>query len=613
MPPESNLADRLIRTGTVAALSCAAVIVSITLPPGVGAAEPPANVKLNTDDTAEIHNEEQISANPLDGDNLVSVWRDFRLGYRRVGVGTSHDGGQTWVDRLLPDIDYPRASDPGICADADGNFYAHTLALNGGLAGVAIQVFKSTDGGNTFQDPVDAVTSRFGLLDKQMIACDRTDGPTRGYVHLAWYDVVSGIVTTRSTNGGASFQTPRRVTGEGNVQWPVPAVGPEGQLYIAWLNFSLEELRFDRSPDAGVTWGLDRTITPLLVTSEALNGGVDILSYPAMMVDVSDGPRRGTIYTAYVDRVAPGGDTDIFLRTSSDEGDTWSEPVRVNDDPTGNGADQFHPWLVVDEAGAVAIVWLDRRDDPANLSWHAYLSRSFDGGRTFTPNVRVSAAPSSPTGGSTITAGMIGEYIGIDSVNGNLFTVWTDTRDGQQDVWAASLIDLDSDGDGFADVSDNCPVVENRLQRDGDGDGQGNLCDDDADGDGVSNDGDGDDDNDGVVDENDCAPLDNLVYGTPGEAANLGFPDTVTISWGEDASGAATSYRLDRGSVPPTGFAVYDHACVVSLLPTPAASDAETPSPGMAFYYIGLWENCFGAGAAGSGTGGERPDGEACP
>ncbi|HHN75378.1 MAG TPA: hypothetical protein ENK10_09145 [Acidobacteria bacterium] len=590
---------------------CCALLAALAVCPWLGAAEVGTNVKLNSDGTAELHNEEQLAVNPTDPDNVVAVWRDFRLGYRRIGVGVSHDAGASWSDTLLPDSAWPRASDPGICADSAGNFYAHVLSLSngGGVAGAAISVFKSTDGGDSWADPVDAVTSPFGLLDKQMIACDRSGGPTDGYVHLAWYDVGGGIRTTRSIDGGASFESLRQVSDGGSVQWPVPAVGPEGQVYIGWVDFSESVLKFDRSSDAGRTWGPDGIITPLLITNEPINGGIDVLAYPAMMVDNSTGPRRGTIYVAYIDRREPGGDTDIFLRRSNDEGTSWSQPLRINDDPLDSGADQFHPWLVVDEEGALAVIWLDRRDDPDNLEWNAYLARSFDGGRSWTPNVRISSASSSPAGGQTAAAGLIGEYIGIDSLAGDLYTVWTDTRDGQQDVWFAPAFDLDSDGDGVADTADNCPTVANRRQRDADGDGQGNLCDDDADGDGLSNDLDDDDDNDGLADADDCAPTDPLVAARPPETVGLiADTDGITWIWDEDASGAATEYRLDRGALVALMGGSYDHACLVTGLFDPRASDSELPGPGAGFYYLGLGVNCFGVGSAGAG----RPSGP-CP
>jgi Zn-dependent metalloprotease len=48
-------------------------------------------------------------------------------------------------------------------------------------------------------------------------------------------------------------------------------------------------------------------------------------------------------------------------------------------------------------------------------------------------------------------------------------------------------VEIDDDGDGTNDATDNCPVVANPNQRDTDTDGRGDACDSDLDGDGIPN------------------------------------------------------------------------------------------------------------------------------
>jgi hypothetical protein len=76
---------------------------------------------------------------------------------------------------------------------------------------------------------------------------------------------------------------------------------------------------------------------------------------------------------------------------------------------------------------------------------------------------------------------------------------------------------LDSDGDGVADVFDNCPTIPNPTQADGDGDNHGDACDNcpfaynptqrDTDHDGLGDACDPDIDNDGIPNG-----LDNCPY-----------------------------------------------------------------------------------------------------
>ena len=454
------------------------------------------NLKINQDLTTELQNEEQIAVNPLDGQNVVAVWRDFRLGFRQVGIGASFDGGLSWSDDLLVDPRFTRQSDPGLTIDKNGNFYIVVLTYEAIWDSNSLAVLKSSDGGLSWSSPSYAVVSGPEYFeDKELIACDRTENSTGGNLYISWtrFDPSNNtdILLVRSTDGGSSWSNPVQVSDSGGVQWSVPVVGSNGEVYVAWVDYGSAQILLDKSTDGGVTFGADIPVAPINFVGD-INGGVLVFPFPALDADISGGPFTGNMYVAYM--WDTGSDMDILFRRSTNQGATWSSTVRVNDDINGNGADQFHPWLIVDQNGTITIVFYDRRNDPSNLQFDIYMTQSFDGGLTFTPNERISSVSSVPlsqeTGADPVvsgvnhrgihtspepyvvqggfnrrpdsgrlststvkkenlleskkadlfspqSAGLIGEYIGIASYYGRLHPVWTDTRNGHQDVYTA--------------------------------------------------------------------------------------------------------------------------------------------------------------------------------
>jgi hypothetical protein len=113
------------------------------------------------------------------------------------------------------------------------------------------------------------------------------------------------------------------------------------------------------------------------------------------------------------------------------------------------------------------------------------------------------------------------------------------TNNSSELTAAVAVTDIDADGDGILNGSDNCPGVANPSQANNDGDGQGDACDSDDDNDAVADasdncqfvsnanqantDGDGqgeacdfDDDNDGFGDSSDnCPSAAGTVGGCP--------------------------------------------------------------------------------------------------
>jgi len=419
------------------------------------------NIKINNDTTTEVQNEEQIVMNPKDSTNLVAVWRDFRVGYRQVAYGYSFDGGLTWNQDLFVEPQYIWDSDPGLSVDTAGHFYAVILSYFSTSQPNGLFVYKSTDGGASWTGPVTVINNVPGVFeDKELIACDRSGGPYTNNLYVAWtrFSSVTEILMCRSTDGGNSFVGPVTINDENGVQWPVPCVGPNGEVYIAWVQYSPARIRLDRSFDGGQTFGNDITVQNVDVASRYINGAIWVFSFPAIDVDITSGPYMGHIYVAYMDDAPGFNDTDIYFTCSTDSGTTWSPKVRINDDPLNNGCDQFHPWLTVASDGSIIVVFLDRRNDPANLFMDLYMTTSTDGGNTWSQNERISTVSCDPTAGSddvgrfkhTINttaptilahrAGLLGEYIGVTASSiDDIHPIWTDTRMGHQDVFVGVL------------------------------------------------------------------------------------------------------------------------------------------------------------------------------
>ena len=453
-------------------------------------AEPPIpeNYPISTY-SDELQNEEQIWTCPTDSSVVIAVWRDFRLGYRQVGIGRSWLAHDFWIDSLIhPDMQmFTRQSDPCLTVDNDGNFYICVLDYQPITVydSSYITVLKSTDKGVSWTGPV-TVEDTLGpyFEDKQFTVVDRTNGPHSGNYYLAWarFPNPNRIMFARSTDGAMSFDDTLIVgpnidgtaCGWGTLdagQFACPAVGSDGAVYVMWIGGDLNTttcdyftaLKMVKSVDGGQTFTDPAVIRYTAGNWGHVDGGVDVYNQPVIATDLTGGPHDGGIYVAYasVDIENPSYDYNIEFIRSTDGGATWSDVIYINDDYVGVGAmyDQFHPWLVTNQEGTLVCFWYDQRTDPVNhYKFDAFAAYSFDGGATFTTNHRISnqsidpgwlklsgrttPTPDDPrleiTSGRSPRAGLIAEYIGVTAFNDHINATWTDTRTGNQDVCGAN-------------------------------------------------------------------------------------------------------------------------------------------------------------------------------
>jgi len=463
----------------------------VALPP------PPTNYQISSP-SPELQNEEQVWVCPTDSTIVIADWRDFRLGYRQIGIGRSTDGGNTWTDSLLsPSMQvFSRQSDPTLTVDLNGNFYMCVLdyePLGTYDDSSYISFHKSTDKGLSWTGPV-TVEDTLGpyFEDKQYITVDRTTGTYSGNVYLAWarFPNPNRIMFARSTDGAASFEDTIIVgpiqdgspCGWGDLdagQFAYPLVGSDGSVYVFWVGGDLDTitcnyftaLKIVKSTDGGVTWTDAEVIRHTTGNWWEIDGDVDVYNAPICEADISGGAFDGNLYISYANmdyfNNPDSQDFNIEFIRSTDGGTTWSEPIYVNDDYVGPNAryDQFHPWLFCNDEGTIFAIWYDQRTDTVNhYKFDAFAAYSFDGGLSFTTNHRISSVsidpdqlkkksfspPKSvpvhsilaPTEPMEPMAGKIAEYIGITAFKDHVNAVWTDSRNAPDSTTQRRLCSL---------------------------------------------------------------------------------------------------------------------------------------------------------------------------
>ncbi len=399
----------------------------------------PRPPNVNTTRNGSPQNETSIAIDPDDSRNLVGGTNDYRYGDAQAGVAVSLDGGRTWTADTLDGLDttlgkYDAQGDPAIAPYRGGVFYYAFIDFNRGDEQNRLAIAKSTDGGVTW--PVLGVVidhpgpGSHDFEDKEYIAVDATGGPFDGNVYISWTRFPSfgstRIMFARSLDGGESYSSPVQISDSTNgYQGSVPAVGPSGELYVAWLRSNA--IQVDKSTNGGMTFRDDRLVAVISPQSFPPPGALFRgNSFPTIAVDRSDGPTRGNVYVAWGDGVGTGLGPDVLFTRSTDGGLSWSDPIRVSDDQ--NSSYQFFPWICVAPDGTIAVVFFDQRDAPGTRFYDTRMARSFDGGLTFEKNRRVSTQ-TSDSFNDGFGGFFIGDYNGVTSTHWFAHPYWTDIRD----------------------------------------------------------------------------------------------------------------------------------------------------------------------------------------
>lgn len=451
------------------------------------------------------------------------------------GFSFSTDAGKTWTDGGAPFIEnhiFTRG-DPWMDRGGfdNGTFYYANLAIrddDGESLGVSVHRGHFSGGSFAWEDVTSFnapnaanLCQIFGqpagtlapcdFYDKEAIASSK-DGTGAAYVSLTNFRERCGfaqfgfgqVEVWRTHDAGATWQGPviagpdatfitdptNPACGSTGVlqQSSVPAVGPNGEVYVVWsfgptftnTTSTNAEIRFARSLDGGVTFGAPVTVSAINSFRQDSPVGYNrdrMNDHPRIAV-ATTGRDKGRIYVSFYSAVAPvtAGpvtpcpapftgfcreqrltSSQVFVTHSDDRGATWSTPVPVAPAPPATGLKRWWPVVTIEPGGVVDVVYYEsnetptasnplcnvrfsatlRRLGPANSLVDTWWSRSTDGGATFGTPIQLTTATSNWCTTVSNIVPNFGDYIGSAPGGNRVLPVWADGRNGVPDVFFA--------------------------------------------------------------------------------------------------------------------------------------------------------------------------------
>lgn len=474
--------------GAAAAVAAAVALVAAAGVPPAGAQDgsdapvvEPARQLTSDQNPSRLYNIPRMAVNPNDTSTIAVLTADNRNG--GCGVAVSQDSGLSWTrsESWMP-------SDQSFCIQRNqGQATALQFAPNGSLY-MGMSASSATTTPPHPQGPVDAMFARSPDLgqthDTFMVAESGTpddyefDGETHAVieqrkdagmaidpdnsdvVYRSWGYGVRGqdqgpvpgwglgcpdncapelAQVSVSTDGGESWSDPINLLEEvdidaNSVSYPHMVTGPDGTVHGFAQGSTGEDgpspLFMFTSSDQGETW-----------QAQQIFEGVAEYGAPQPAVN----PNTGDLYLAFMSR----GDSEenpqeIMFMSSSDGGETWTEPTDVSDDADDAPHNQYMPGIDVAPNGRIDIGWYDYRNDPfftggeagtmnttvGEQYWDVYYTYSTDGGDSWAPNLRVSDRLVNGDIGSSFSNQDTRGPMAVGSTDYAAMFAWPDSRAG---------------------------------------------------------------------------------------------------------------------------------------------------------------------------------------
>jgi hypothetical protein len=415
------------------------------LAPGVGTSPalvsqfgPYTSYQVNVDANGnnivgDAANEPSICVDPTNGNKMSIGWRQFdnkTSNFRQAGFAYTNNRGRTWISPGVLERNVFR-TDPVLTSDNSGHFFYLSLLQN-----FFDDLWRSLNGGQSWMNIAPADGG-----DKQWFTIDNTNSSGHGFQYQYWStdgNNYGGRQFSRSINGGLTWMDPINIPN--SPAWGTLDVNSTGNLFIGGVNLTTNRIWCVRSTNAK-----NGGVIPIFDQSTAVNLGGNIVSGEPinpeglvgqvfLAVDHSGTSTNNHVYMLAT--IQPTGFTtgsDVMFVRSTDGGQTFSAPRRINDDPVNHAKWHWFGTLSVAPNGRIDVVWFDTRNATNNTTSQLFYSYSVDGGRSWSANVAISNSFNPFVGYPNQQK--IGDYITSVSDNISANVAYAATFNAEEDVY----------------------------------------------------------------------------------------------------------------------------------------------------------------------------------
>ncbi len=397
--------------------------------------------------------EPYLAIDPSNPQHMIVAWMGWVYGTElNIKTKATFNGGKTWSNAVaLPHISPTYTSaDPSIAFDHSGNAYTCYIDYRQSPDSGGVYTTKSTDGGLTWGKPNPVINvfsdGKEEPIDRPWLTIRLSKGskPDTMYVTTKPAPLIAAPVRpylSTSYNYGVGWQPWRYIDTIGyrvgsviTAPMAAPGIDSSGKFHCVYPAYYAPESIYPRYIMAT---NVSPTHFTYSVAATSTAGGLDTLSKNGgrFICDPKNNAHYGFIclmnYTSTKDT-----DMDVKFVETYNSGTTWSSPVRVNDDPVGNGKMQDLVWANFDEKGDIIAAWRDRRNAPGkgyqqpSEIWGAI---KWEDSIAFSANYRVSDSLVPYNNEYLSVAG--NDFMNVGMQQDTMSAIWGDVRTGVLNIW----------------------------------------------------------------------------------------------------------------------------------------------------------------------------------